>query len=217
MILKLEKVVKLRLANWPVSCIIGILIILTTYVSLFISIALAPPPFSPLTNYMSSLGNSSYNPIGAIVYNISVIISGFLFFVFFAGLFQWYSDKKRDKNLLKAIQILGFVLAFIIILTGFYSEDFKSQHVFWSIFAGIFGFIVNLSLAYYLITQVEAIKLVSYFIFGFMLFYIIFLFILSPQHVLTEWIVRIAGDINFILMIYNLKHIFQFRFNLTKA
>jgi len=205
------KKVKLTLANWPISCVIGILIILITYISIFISIALAPPPFSPLTNYMSSLGNSSYNPNGAIIYNGSVIISGILFLIFFIGLSQWYSDKKQDKILLIATQIVGFLLAFIIILTGFYSEDYRPQHIFWSIIAGINGFLVNISLVYYLIKQEESIKIVSYFIVGFMGFYIVFLFILSPQHVLTEWIVRTAGDINFILMIYNLKHIYQIR------
>ena len=210
-----NKKVKLTVANWPLSCVVGILIILINYVSIFISIALAPPPFSPLTNYMSSLGNSTYNPNGAIIYNGSVIISGVLFLIFFTGLYQWYSDKKRDKILLIATQILGFLLAFVIVLTGFYSEDFRPQHVFWSIIAGIFGFLVNVSLAYYLVKQEESIKIISYFIFGFMGFYIIFLFILSPQHVLTEWVVRTAGDINLILMIYNLKHIFQVRNKLS--
>jgi hypothetical protein len=52
----------------------------------------------------------------------------------------------------------------------------------------------------------------NYSIFGLMGFYIIMLFILSPQHVLTEWIVRISGDINLILMIFNLKHVFRVRF-----
>lgn len=206
-----NKKVKLTLANWPLSCVIGILIIFITYIALFISIALAPPPFSPLTNYMSSLGNSSYNPNGAIIYNSAVIISGVLFLLFFIGLFQWYSDRKRDKTILITTQIIGFLLAIIFTLTGFYSEDFRPQHVFWSIIAGIFGFLANVSLAYYLVKQEEAIKTISYFVFGFMGFYIIFLFILSPQHVLTEWVVRTAGDINFILMIYNLKHIYQVR------
>ncbi|UCC18537.1 MAG: DUF998 domain-containing protein [Promethearchaeota archaeon] len=206
-----KRIVKLTIATWPLSCVIGILIVLINYISLFISIALAPPPFSPLQNYMSSLGNSTYNPNGAIIYNGSVIVSGFLFLFFFIGLFQWYSDRKRDKIILVATQIVGVLLAFIFTLTGFYSEDFKPQHVFWSIVAGIFGFLANVFMAFYLIIQKESIKTISYFVVGFMGFYIIFLFILSPQHVLTEWVVRTAGDINFILMIINFKHIYQVR------
>ncbi|MFX1417673.1 MAG: DUF998 domain-containing protein [Promethearchaeota archaeon] len=209
--MKSIRIAKLTIAKWPLSCVIGILIILINYISIIISIALAPPPFSPLKNYMSSLGNSTYNPNGAIIYNGSVIVSGFLFLFFFIGLFQWYSESKRDKTILIATQIIGILLAIIFTLTGFYSEDFRPQHVFWSIIAGIFGFLANVCLAYYLLRQEESIKTISYFVFGFMGFYIIFLFILSPQHVLTEWVVRTAGDINFILMIFNLKHIYQVR------
>lgn len=202
---------KITLAGWPLSCLVGVLILIITWVSILISALLAPPPFSPLTNYMSSLGNSTYNPKGAMIYNTSVIISGFLYAIFFIFLFQWYSNNKKKNILLWGTQFFGFILAFIIVLTGFYSEDFKPEHVFWSIIAGIFGFLVNVSLAFYLIKQKESIRPISYFIFFFMGFYIVFLFILSPQHVLTEWVVRMAGDINFILIIYNLKHIYQIR------
>ncbi|MFW9827036.1 MAG: DUF998 domain-containing protein [Candidatus Thorarchaeota archaeon] len=202
---------KITLAGWPLSCLVGVLILIITWVSILISALLAPPPFSPLTNYMSSLGNSTYNPNGAMIYNTSVIISGFLYAIFFIFLFQWYSNNKKKNILLWGTQFFGFILAFIIVLTGFYSEDFKPEHVFWSIIAGIFGFLVNVSLAFYLIKQKESIRPISYFIFFFMGFYIVFLFILSPQHVLTEWVVRMAGDINFILIIYNLKHIYQIR------
>jgi hypothetical protein len=214
--LNAKKINKISLGRWPISCSIGILIIIINWSSVLISISLAPPPFSPLTNYLSSLGNSTYNPRGAIIYNISVIISGFLYLMFFLGLFQWYTKNRKENIFLIITQVFGAILAFIIVLTGFFSEDFKPQHVFWSIIAGVFGFLVNLTLAYYLIRQEEAIKVVSYFIFGFMGFYIIFLFIISPQHVLTEWVVRIAGDINFILMIYNLNHIHQVRKKMNK-
>jgi hypothetical protein len=202
---------KLTFAKWPISCIVGILIIVISWGSTIISIVLAPPPFSPLKNYMSTLGNSSYNPNGAIIYNISVIVSGFLFLLFFIGLYQWQSDNKFDKLLLFATQILGGLLSITVILTGIFSEDFRIQHIFWSIIAGIIGFLVNVFIAYYLVRQKESIRIISYSIFGLMGLYIILLFILSPQHVLTEWIVRISGDINLILMIYNLKHIFQVR------
>jgi CDP-diglyceride synthetase len=161
---------------------------------------------------MSSLGNSSYNPNGATIYNSSVIISGLLFIVFFIGLYQWQDNKKSNKTLLYATQIVGFLLSITIILTGIYSEDFQTQHIFWSIIAGIMGFLVNVFIAYYLFRQKESIAKMNYSIFGLMGFYIIMLFILSPQHVLTEWIVRISGDINLILMIFNLKHVFRVRF-----
>ncbi|UCD02460.1 MAG: DUF998 domain-containing protein [Promethearchaeota archaeon] len=202
---------KVALAKWPLSCILGILIIIISWGSVLISVLLAPPPFSPLTNYLSSLGNSTYNPNGAIIYNSSVIVTGFLFLIFFIGFYNWYTDIKLDKILLIAIQTVGCLLSITIVLTGFLSEDFKPQHVFWSIVAGILGFLAQVSIAYYLIRQKDSIKKISYSIFGLMGLYIILLFILSPQHVLTEWVVRSVGDITLVLMIFNLKHIYQVR------
>ncbi|MFX1410329.1 MAG: DUF998 domain-containing protein [Promethearchaeota archaeon] len=208
-----KKGLKSILRKWPFSCFIGILIIIISWISVIISSSLAPPPFNPLKNYLSSLGNSSYNPNGAIIYNTSVIISGFLFIAFFIGLYLWYTVDLVDKIILSTVQIFGCFLAIVLILTGVFSEDYKQQHVFWSIIAGILGFLVNLFLAVFLFRQEESLKKVSYSIFILMGLYIILLFILSPQHVLTEWVVRIVGDINLILMIYNLKYINQVRFN----
>ncbi|MFX0037340.1 MAG: DUF998 domain-containing protein [Candidatus Hermodarchaeota archaeon] len=202
---------KLNFSNWPISCKIGILIIIISWGSMIISIILAPTSFSPLTNYMSSLGNSTYNPNGAFIYNSSVTITGVLFFIFFIGLYQWYSDILLDKIILLTTQVFGFLLAITIMLTGIFSEDFKPQHVFWSIIAGILGFLVNVSIALYLFKQKESIKKISYLIFGLIIFYVIFLFILSPENVLTEWIVRTLGDINLVLMLYNFNHIYQVR------
>jgi len=160
---------------------------------------------------MSSLGCSSDNPNGAIIYNSSVIINGLLFLFFFIGLNQWFTDLYINKILLLTTQIFGYLLAFTIILTGIFSEDFKPQHIFWSIIAGILGFFVNVSLALYLVIQKESIKIVSYSIFGLIGLYIILLFIMSPEHVLSEWIVRTLGDVNLILMVYDLKHIYKIR------
>ena len=198
--------------KWPITCITGILIIIISWGAVIISVLLAPPPFSPLTNYLSSLGNSLYNPDGAIIYNSSVVISGFLFLIFFIGFNQWYTNVRMDKIILSAIQIVGCFLAITIVLTGFFSEDFyMEQHVLLSIIAGILGFLVQVSIVFYLIKQEESIKKITYSIFGLMVLYIMLLFILSPQHVLTEWVVRSVGDITLVLMIYNLKNIYQVR------
>ncbi|MFX0163852.1 MAG: DUF998 domain-containing protein [Candidatus Hodarchaeota archaeon] len=195
----------------PLSCIFGILIIAISWGSVLISTTLAPPPFSPLNNYMSNLGNSSFNPDGAIIYNTSVIISGILFIIFFTGLYQWYSSSIIDNILLKMTQILGFLLSITIIMTGIFSENFKRQHVFWSILAGILGFLVNVFMAIYLFKQRESNKKVNYSIFFLIGLYIILLFIISPENVLTEWVVRILGDTSLILMIYNFNQIYQIR------
>jgi hypothetical protein len=201
----------LVISKYPLSCMVGIVIIVFCWLAVLISVILAPPSFTPLTNYLSSLGNSTYNPNGAVLYNISVIISGILFQIFFVGLSIWYTDVFFDKVLIRGTQIIGSLLSIVLILTGVFSEDFKPQHVFWSIIAGILGFVVNVFLAVYIFIQKESNRKISYTIFILMGSYIILLFILSPQHVLTEWVVRSVGDVSLILMIYNLNHIFQER------
>ncbi|MFX1313310.1 MAG: DUF998 domain-containing protein [Promethearchaeota archaeon] len=207
----MDKKTLLILKKWPISYIIGFLLVILFWVSLLISIILAPPTFSPLKNYMSNLGNYSFNPNGALFYNVSMTISGFLFVIFFIGLSLWYNGIAIDKKLLITTQILGCLLAIVIILTSIVSEDFnKPLHTFWSIIAGSLGFLVNMFLAIYLIRQKEAIKKISYSIFILIGFYIIFLFILIPTkfYFLAEWILRTLGDINLILITYNLKNIF---------
>ena len=79
---------------------------------------------------MSSLGNSSYNPDGAFFYNFLIIITGFLFIIFFIGLTLWYTEILIDKLLIITTQIVGCLLAITIMLTGIFSEDFKPQHIF---------------------------------------------------------------------------------------
>ena len=206
-----KKKSKLVIAKWPLSCIMGLVIIIFCWVTVLISMALAPPSFTPLTNYLSSLGNLTYNPKGAVLYNISVIISGILFQIFFLGLSLWNLETLFDKILLRGNQIVGTLLSIVLILTGVYSEDFKTAHVFWAIVAGILGFVVNVFLAVYIFIQKESNRKISYTIFILMGSYVILLFILSPQNVLTEWVVRALGDVSLILMIYNLNHIYQER------
>jgi len=98
----------------------------------FTSIALFPPPFSALDNWLSDLGNSSYNPNGAILYNLGCILTGIILFPFFIGLIKWYTDEFWYKNFIRIIQCIGCFSGFALIMIGIYSEDFIAPHVFWS-------------------------------------------------------------------------------------
>ncbi len=123
----------------PISSIAGFITSIFFFSATFISWALFPNPinpfanpFNPFYNWLSDLGNSSYNPNGAIVYNIGQILTGSAFFVFIFGLYQWYLDNKMDRVLLIIIQIIGGFAAFADIMIGIFSEDFPSEHGFWS-------------------------------------------------------------------------------------
>lgn len=118
--------------KWPISCYAGILVILLYCIFTFTSLALFPPPFSALDNWLSDLGNSSYNPNGAVLYNLGCIFTGIMLFPFFLGLNKWYKEDLWHKVLLIVIQSIGCFSGFALIMIGVFSEDFGAPHVFWS-------------------------------------------------------------------------------------
>lgn len=127
---------KIKLRKWPIiSVISGIFVIASYYTFTFISLALYPPPFSPLDNWLSDLGNSSYNPNGAFFYNLGCILTGSALFVFYLGMYKFYRQEIWHKILVITNQIVGICSGFALIMLGVYSEDFVELHMIW---AGLF-------------------------------------------------------------------------------
>ena len=118
--------------KWPFSCYAGILVIVFYCVFTFTSLALFPPPFNAFDNWLSDLGNSSYNPNGAIFYNLGCILTGIMLFPFFIGLYNWYREDLWHKVLVIVTQFIGCFSGFALIMIGVFSEDFPAPHVFWS-------------------------------------------------------------------------------------
>jgi hypothetical membrane protein len=116
----------------PISCYAGIIVILLYCIFTLISITLFPPPFSAFDNWLSDLGNSSYNPKGAVLYNLGCILTGIMLFPFFIGLNKWYTDESWYKDFIRVIQCIGCFSGFALIMIGIFSEDFIAPHVFWS-------------------------------------------------------------------------------------
>jgi len=116
--------------KWPISFISGIAVIVIYCTFTFTSLALYPTSYSPVTNWLSDLGNSSFNPAGAVFYNTGCILTGIALFPFFAGLYKWYTHEKWRKISLIVTQIVGFLAAFSLIMIGVFSEDYVEQHVF---------------------------------------------------------------------------------------
>ncbi|MEM2118021.1 MAG: hypothetical protein QW386_03255 [Candidatus Bathyarchaeia archaeon] len=71
-------------SKWPMSCIAGIAVIVLYCIFTFSSWALFPTPYNPVDNWLSDLGNSNYNPSGAILYNIGCVLTGIALFPFLA-------------------------------------------------------------------------------------------------------------------------------------
>jgi len=132
----------LKLRKIPISIISGILVIVIYCAFTFISFVFFPTPYNPIKNWLSDLGNSSFNPNGAIFYNLGCILTGAFLFPFFIGLYKWYMvDKSWHKILIIASQIIGCCSALALIMIGVFSEDFNELHIFWS----GFYFYLNLS------------------------------------------------------------------------
>ncbi|MFX0189047.1 MAG: DUF998 domain-containing protein [Candidatus Hodarchaeota archaeon] len=127
---------KLKLSKWRIISVIpGIFVIVSYYTFTFISLALCPSPISPLDNWLSDLGNSSYNPNGAIFYNIGCILTGSALFIFYIGMYKFYRKEIWHKILVITNQTVGICSGFALIMLGLYSEDFMEPHMIW---AGLF-------------------------------------------------------------------------------
>jgi hypothetical protein len=109
--------------KWPILVLAGILVIGFYCAFTFTSIALFPPPFSPVTNWLSDLGNSSFSPKGAVFYNVGCVLTGLALFPFFAGFYKWYTDEKWRKLLMTITQVVGFISAFALIMIGVFSAN----------------------------------------------------------------------------------------------
>ncbi|MFX1344598.1 MAG: DUF998 domain-containing protein [Promethearchaeota archaeon] len=171
--------------KWPISCYTGILVILLYCIFTFTSLALFPPPFSTLDNWLSDLGNSSYNPNGAILYNLGCILTGIMLFPFFLGLNTWYTDESWYKNAIRVIQGIGCFSGFALIMIGIYSEDFIAPHVFWSevFFNANLTILILSSLALYF--HPDFIKWI--FIYGIIVAIINLLFVFFLETPILEW------------------------------
>jgi len=62
--------------KWPINSVAGAAVIVLYCVLTSSSWALLPTTYNPITNWLSDLGNSSYNPTGAIFYNLGCILTG---------------------------------------------------------------------------------------------------------------------------------------------
>ncbi len=151
----------------------------------FTSIALFPSAFSPVDNWLSDLGNSSFNPNGAVFYNVGCILTGLALFPFFAGLYKWYTSEKLRKVMIMATQVVGFFSAFSLIMIGVFSEDYMTQHVFWSNVFFAFNLIVLILANISLMTHSKFRRPIGYY--GLVVALINLLFVVFSNTPLLEW------------------------------
>ena len=111
---------------------------------------------------MSDFGNSSYNPPGAVFYNVGCVLTGLVLFPFFAGFYYWYTDNWR-KLLIVITQVVGFVAAFALMMIGVFSEDSGAIHHLWSVAFFVFNLIVLILANISLMTHHKFIRPIGYY------------------------------------------------------
>lgn len=174
-----------RTSKWAVLPIAGILVILFYCAFTFTSIVLFPRPVSPLNDWLSDLGNSSYNPQGAIFYNVGCVLTGLALFPFFAGFYYWYTDEKWRKTLIMITQAVGFIAAFALMMIGVFSEDAGAMHHLWSLAFFIFNLLVLILANVSLMTHRRFIKPIGYY--GLIVAVINLLFVGLAYTSILEW------------------------------
>lgn len=120
---------ELNLSKISIGPISGILAIIIFCIFTFTAFTLFPTHYTPISNWLSDLGNINLNPRGFIFFNVGCILTGLILFSFFFGLRSWYTSKKWQKNLLIAAQIIGIFSAFALIMVGIFPEDTGVKHL----------------------------------------------------------------------------------------
>ncbi|AEG17239.1 DUF998 domain-containing protein [Methanobacterium paludis] len=140
----------LNLLKKYMAHVLGLVSILIFLIFTSIAVACFPGNFTPVTNWLSDLGNPNFNPSGAIFFNTGCILAGTIFIPFFTGLYRWHTDKKWDNIILVSAQIVGFISAFAMIMVGIFPETDPKMHWIWSsilfITILIFLILINISL-----------------------------------------------------------------------
>ncbi|MGB9714172.1 MAG: DUF998 domain-containing protein [Candidatus Bathyarchaeales archaeon] len=190
------------ISKWPVSCIAGVAVIVFYCAFTFASWALYPTPYNPVDNWLSDLGNSTYNPSGAILYNLGCVLTGIALFPFFGGLYKWYTNDKGRRILLMITQAIGLFAAFSLIMIGVFSEDSGELHILWSSIFFLLNLLVLILMGVSLFTHPNYMKPIAYY--GFIVAAINLLFILAYNIPLFEWFTVFTALGYVGLLVYNM-------------
>jgi len=174
-----------KVSKWRVLSIGGVLVIVFYCTLTLASIVLFPGPVSPLTAWLSDLGNSSYNPLGAIFYNVGCVLTGLALFPFFVGFYQWYTSEKWRKSLIIVTQAVGFGGAFALVMIGVFSEDYGAIHHLWSVTFFVFNLLVLILGNMALMTHIKFIRPIGYY--GFIVAVINLVFVGFSYTSMLEW------------------------------
>jgi hypothetical membrane protein len=116
-----------------VSLILSILVIVVYLMMTMLSLLRYTESFSPVSNWLSDLGNRKISPDGSTYYNLGIFISGSLLTLFFISLGSNRMEGKRAQNIMLLLtQIFGIIGSIAMVMTGVFSIDNPQTHSLFS-------------------------------------------------------------------------------------
>jgi hypothetical membrane protein len=187
--------------KWPVLCTAGVLVIVFYCVFTLTSWALYPAPYGPLTHYLSALGDRIDSPSGSVFYNAGCILTGSVVFIFYIGLYRWYTKEAWRKVALIVTQIIGMTSAIALVMIGVFPGDTGTPHMLASAIFFLLNFIVLILANISLITHQKFIKPIGFYGLALALLSLLLDFIVGGP--IIEWF-TVFGSLSYVgLLVYN--------------
>jgi hypothetical protein len=119
--------------KYPVTTIAGLVSIAVCISLAGAAYLLYPWAFSPMTNWISDLGNTWLNPRGSMLFRADMVAVGIGLSVFFLGLRALtHGQSLLTRVLIVLAQLSGFVASLALAMTGVFSENQASAHALWA-------------------------------------------------------------------------------------
>jgi len=120
-------------AKYPVTTIAGIASIVVCVSLAGAAYVVYPWAFSPMTNWISDLGNTWLNPRGSVLFRADMVVVGVGLAAFFLGLRALtHGQRLLTKVLIVLAQLSGLVASVALAMTGVFSENQESAHALWA-------------------------------------------------------------------------------------
>ena len=194
-------------ANWTIVSIAGLLAVIFYFSFSLVAFVYYPAPYSPLTNWLSDLGNPQVNSSGAIFYRLGGILTSVCLIAFFIALSKWHNADNKMKILKTVGQTFGVFGASAFITSSVFSLGVNNSiHSLFSTMLFIFFGFFEIFMASALRRSPMRVKALPYF--GFSIAMINFLLGVSfnfTDFFVGEWIM-IGMLISFIIVLATLQN-----------
>lgn len=170
--------------NWSLNFVGGMFTIIVAIVFTAASVFLYSGPFIMNEHVMGDLGNPELNPVGYILYNFGLILSGLSLIVFMLGMNKWRMPMLNERWFDYA-QVSGIVSGIGLVINGNIQESATLLSVFWYSVFFVLVFVSILIFNMQLQKHPKFINGIAYF--GYIVNFVIsILFLLTLSNIFTD-------------------------------